>query len=79
VERIARQARDWEARHPEAVVVVGRELGPDERVARLVVERYDEARAGGASMNCDCCIYRTVLPGYEDRVGTPVAATPHLH
>jgi cobalt/nickel transport system ATP-binding protein len=72
VERIARQARDWAAAHPRTAVVVGRELGPDDRVAGLVIERYDEVRAGGAVMNCDCCIYRTVLPGYEDRVGTPV-------
>ena len=71
VDRIAGQARDWAAARPDTAVVVGGELGPDERVARLVMERYDEARAGGAVMNCDCCIYRTTLPGYEHRVGAP--------
>ena len=73
VEQIGRQARDWAAQREDTAVVVGPELGPDDRVARLVIERYDEARAGGAVMNCDCCIYRTALPGYEHRVGTAVA------
>jgi sirohydrochlorin ferrochelatase len=76
VERIAEQARHWARSHPGIQVVVGEEMGPDPRVARLVLERYDEARRGGATMNCDCCIYRTPLPGYEHRVGA-VSAHPH--
>jgi cobalt/nickel transport system ATP-binding protein len=79
VERIGREAQAWAAARPESAVVVGSELGPDDRIARLVIERYDEARAGGASMNCDCCIYRTALPGYEGRVGTPAAGAAHTH
>lgn len=79
VDRIERQARVWAERHPDVEVVVGSELGPDERVARLVIERYDEARTGGAVMNCDCCIYRTALPGYEQRVGAPAAGATHTH
>jgi hypothetical protein len=27
-------------------------------------------------MNCDCCVYRVALPGYEDRVG---GVAPHAH
>jgi cobalt/nickel transport system ATP-binding protein len=79
VDRIERQARAWAERHPDVEVVVGSELGPDERVGRLVLERYDEARTGGAVMNCDCCIYRTALPGYEQRVGAPAAGASHTH
>jgi sirohydrochlorin ferrochelatase len=79
VDRIRRQARTWAAVHPDIALSVGGELGPDQRVARLVIERYDEARTGGAFMNCDCCIYRTVLPGYEHRVGEPVARSSHTH
>jgi cobalt/nickel transport system ATP-binding protein len=79
VERIERQARAWGAEHPDTAVVVGRELGPDHRLASLLIERYDEARAGRAMMNCDCCIYRTVLPGYEDQVGTRVAGATNPH
>ncbi len=79
VDRIERQARAWAERHPEVDVVVGGELGPDGRVAQLVIERYDEARTGGAVMNCDCCIYRTAMPGYEQRVGAPAAGVTHTH
>ncbi len=79
VDRIGQQARAWAEVHPDTAVAVGSELGPDHRVARLVIERYDEARAGGAFMNCDCCMYRTVLPGYEHRVGAPAAGASHTH
>jgi sirohydrochlorin cobaltochelatase len=28
-------------------------------------------------MNCDACIYRVAMPGYESRLGAP--QTPHDH
>lgn len=68
VERIGEQARAHGA-------TVGAHLGADPRVADLVIERYREAAAGGARMNCDCCVYRTPLPGYEAKVGAPL----HVH
>ena len=52
-------------------------LGPDRRLARLVLERYREALTGDVRMNCDLCTYRVRLPGYEDKVGTPISLTPH--
>ncbi|MDQ1445066.1 MAG: sirohydrochlorin cobaltochelatase [Acidimicrobiaceae bacterium] len=79
VKRIRAQAEAWAAAHPDVSVVVGPELGPDVRIADLVLERYHEARRGEARMNCDCCIYRAPLPGYESRVGAPVALQPHDH
>jgi sirohydrochlorin ferrochelatase len=79
VDRIHAQAAEWAAAHPDVSVVVGPELGPDKRIASLVLERYDEARRGEARMNCDCCIYRVPLPGYETRVGAPVALHAHHH
>jgi sirohydrochlorin cobaltochelatase len=32
-------------------------------------------------MNCDCCVYRIAIPGYEEQVGqpTPLHAHPHSH
>lgn len=72
VERIGKLAREWAERHPDVTVVVGREFGPDRRIAELVLERYAEAVAGDAWMNCDGCLYRVPLPGYESRVGAPV-------
>lgn len=58
-------------------VMVTEPLADTEPLARLVVERYAEALAGAATMNCDCCIYRTPWPGRENRVGQP--QRPHQH
>lgn len=79
VERIHAQAAAWAAAHPDVEVRVGPYLGPDPRIARLVLARYQEAIDGTALMNCDCCIYRVALPGYEHRVGAPVPVGGHHH
>jgi cobalt/nickel transport system ATP-binding protein len=81
VDRIHAQADAWGAEHPEVTVRHGRHLGPDPRLARLVLERHREAVEGEARMNCDCCIYRVAIPGYEHHVGepTPLHAHPHSH
>jgi cobalt/nickel transport system ATP-binding protein len=79
VERIAAQAAAWALDHPGVGVVVSPELGPDPRLAALVLERYVEAAGGRASMNCDCCAYRTPLPGHEARVGRAPAGHDHSH
>lgn len=77
VERIRTQALDWTARHPDVEVRVAGHLGVDERIADLVLARHDEARHGLVRPNCDRCLYRTALPGFEDRVGA--AQTMHHH
>jgi sirohydrochlorin cobaltochelatase len=83
VERIQAQAEAWAAGAGSGVeVVVGGHLGAVEPVARLVLERQREALEGGALMNCDLCIYRVALPGYEDRVvryAAPAAGQHHHH
>jgi sirohydrochlorin ferrochelatase len=78
-ERIGAQARAWGDAHPDIDVRVGRHLGPVPPLARLVLERYEEARRGDARMNCDLCTYRTALPGYEARVGSPLVVHSHHH
>ena len=77
VPRIYRQAQDWAAEHPEVDVRAAAHLGPDPRLARLVLERHREAVAGDVRMNCDLCTYRVRLPSYEDKVGMPISLTPH--
>ena len=62
---------------PRSTCVAAAHLGPDRRLARLVLERYREALTGDVRMNCDLCTYRVRLPGYEDKVGTPISLTPH--
>jgi cobalt/nickel transport system ATP-binding protein len=79
VERIADQAAAWAEEHPDVEVRTGQEMGPDPQLARLVLERYEEARAGEVRMNCDCCAYRVSMAGYEDRVGAPLVIHPGGH
>jgi cobalt transport protein ATP-binding subunit len=77
VPRIYARAATWAAEHPGVEVRGAAHLGPDRRLARIVLERYREVLQGDVRMNCDLCTYRVRLPGYEDKVGTPISLTPH--
>ncbi len=77
VERIRAQTSAWATAHPDLDVRHGPHLGADPRIAGLVLERYHEAFAGDVRMNCDLCVYRTALPGYEHRLGAPAAVHHH--
>lgn len=63
--------------HSRLDIRVAPVLGDTDSLADLVIERYDEALAGDIRMNCDSCIYRVSMPGFEAKVG--VAQTPHHH
>jgi sirohydrochlorin cobaltochelatase len=76
-ERIRQQAEAFAEANPEVEVRYAGYFGPEQRVADLVVERYTEAVEGDIRMNCDVCIHRVALPGFEEKVGA--AATPHYH
>ncbi|MFW6689671.1 sirohydrochlorin chelatase [Streptomyces sp. MAR4 CNX-425] len=76
-DRVARQARQWAAAHPAVDVRTAAVIGAAEELVELVAERYDEAVAGDLRMNCDSCVYRVALPGFEDKVGAP--QRPHFH
>ena len=76
-DRVVSQTRAWAAEHPEVETRLAGVLGPDERIARLVVARYDEVLNGDVRMSCDTCIYRIAMPGFEAKVGAP--QTPHDH
>lgn len=67
-DRILAQAED---------AIVAPVIGDCDELADLVLERYTEAVAGDIRMNCDSCVYRIAMPGFEDRVGA--AQTPHDH
>jgi cobalt/nickel transport system ATP-binding protein len=77
VPRIYRQAGEWAQEHPDVTVRGAGHLGPDRRLARVVMERYREALTGDVRMNCDLCAYRVRMPGYEDKLGMPISLTPH--
>ena len=76
-DRIRDQAEAFAAENPDVEVRYAGYFGPDERVADLLVERYAEAVEGDIRMNCDVCVHRVALPGFEEKVGAP--ATPHYH
>ena len=75
--RIHAQCAEFAAAHPDVEVRVAGHLGPDDRIARLVLARYREAIEGDPRMNCDLCVHRVALPGFEHKVGA--AAVPHPH
>ncbi|WNM34298.1 sirohydrochlorin chelatase [Streptomyces sp. Li-HN-5-11] len=76
-DRVRQQTQDWAAAHPEVEVRSADVVGPEPELLDLVLERYEEAVKGDLRMNCDSCVYRIALPGFEDKVGLP--QQPHFH
>src|SRR3712207_2930452 len=76
-ERIRRGSEEFAAANPEIAVSYAGYFGPHAKVVDLLVERYQEAVRGDIRMNCDVCVHRVALPGFEEKVGAP--ATPHYH
>jgi len=76
-DRVAAEAAAYAAVHPGLDVRCAEVIGDCDGLADLVAERYEEALAGDIRMNCDTCVYRVAMPGFEDRVGAP--QTPHHH
>ena len=78
-DRVAEQAAEYAAAHPEVDVAVADVLGDCDEIAALVLERYREALSGDIRMNCDMCVYRIAMPGFEHRVGEPQHPHDHPH
>jgi sirohydrochlorin cobaltochelatase len=78
-DRVAEQAAAYAAAHPELDIRCTDVLGDCDEVAALVYERYREALAGDIRMNCDACVYRIAMPGFEHRVGAPQHPHDHPH
>ncbi|AEW93420.1 MULTISPECIES: sirohydrochlorin chelatase [Streptomycetaceae] len=76
-DRVRQQAQGWADAHPEVEVRHADVIGPTEELVELVMERYRETLTGDLRMNCDSCVYRIALPGFEERVGMP--QQPHHH
>jgi sirohydrochlorin cobaltochelatase len=76
-DRVRRQAEEWAQVHPGTEVLTADVIGPAEELVDLVMERYREAVGGDLRMNCDSCVYRVALPGFEGKVGLP--QQPHHH
>jgi sirohydrochlorin cobaltochelatase len=78
-DRVAEQAARYAAAHPELDIGVADVLGDCDEIAALVLERYREALSGDIRMNCDMCVYRIAMPGFEHRVGEPQHPHDHPH
>ena len=78
-DRVAAHADQYAAAHPELDIRCADVLGDCDEVAALVYERYHEALAGDIRMNCDMCVYRIAMPGFEHRVGEPQHPHDHPH
>jgi sirohydrochlorin cobaltochelatase len=78
-DRVAEQAAAYAAAHPELDIRCADVLGDCDEIAALVHERYHEALAGDIRMNCDVCVYRIAMPGFEHRVGEPQHPHDHPH
>ncbi len=75
--RIREQAQAFARLHADVEVDVTRYLGPDDRVASLVLERYRQAVDGAALAGCDTCVHRAPLPGFGHQVGAPLSFHHH--
>ena len=78
-DRVAARARQYAAAHPELDIRCADVLGDCDEVAALVYERYHEALSGDIRMNCDMCVYRIAMPGFEHHVGEPQHPHDHPH
>jgi sirohydrochlorin cobaltochelatase len=76
-ERIRNQSEEFIGENPGRAISYAGYFGPHEKVVDLVMDRYREAVGGDIRMNCDVCVHRVALPGFEEKVGAP--ATPHYH
>ncbi len=76
-DRVRQQAAGYAAAHPGLDIRCTGVLGDCAELAGLVYERYREALSGDIRMNCDICVYRIAMPGFEHRVGE--AQHPHDH
>ena len=78
-DRVAEQAAAYAAAHPELDIRCAGVLGDCDEIAALVYERYHEALSGDIRMNCDVCVHRIAMPGFEHRVGEPQHPHDHPH
>jgi sirohydrochlorin cobaltochelatase len=76
-DRVVAQTQEFAAEHPDLDVRSAGLLGATTELAELVLERYTEIQSGDIRSNCDTCLYRIALPGFELKVGAP--QTPHDH
>lgn len=70
-ERIAAAVAAAEQRFTGTRFALAHVLGPDPKVARVLIERAEQGVQGLGNMNCTLCKYRAQVVGYEAEKGAP--------
>ena len=70
LERIYTESRAWHLNHPEIDLALAAEMGPDPRIADLLISKV--FTPDNQMMNCDMCVYRHPFPGHEHRVSLAI-------
>ena len=55
--RIYAQASQWATNHPDCTISLGKEIGIDDSVTQVLIERIAQASRVPILMSCDICIY----------------------
>ena len=58
LDRIYFQANEWATEHPDCTLSLGKEIGIDESITKVLVERIAQASQVPILMSCDICLYR---------------------
>ncbi|MFO1056775.1 MAG: sirohydrochlorin chelatase [Dongiaceae bacterium] len=77
VKRIYRITDEIAARHPEIEFLKARYLADHPLVLDAFAERVEETLAGENAMNCQLCMYRAQVLGFEAMVGLPQQSHHH--
>ena len=90
--RIHEQVAVFQARYPWIKTELAPHLGNDDRLLKLMAERFDEAMEGERPLPCDACQYRVPVSAVTGHVGglkallwslrhgfTHAQAMPHVH
>ncbi|MCG8351363.1 MAG: sirohydrochlorin chelatase [Chloroflexales bacterium] len=64
-------------RHREIAFLLAEHLGEHPGVIAAIRQRYEEALNDTATMNCDVCKYRQLMPGFTAEFGLPQTSDHH--
>ncbi len=78
LQRIGTQVAAARQRYPDRELLLTEHLGLHEGVVAAIEQRFHEAVAGQAAVNCDLCKYRRLLPGFTADFGRP-QSSDHEH
>lgn len=77
LDRIYNQSKAWSASNPGTKILLAAEMGSDERISDLIIERIESPIVD--MMNCEMCIYRTKFPNNEMQKRGMEIHADHLH